>query len=437
MASVTTLAGTYQPPISNQEYLRQKFGAVSSPEQMLQVEVGGAGNPLGIIGNFVSNPTVSGFAGVRSGKPAVVTRQDGQEFKNFEWRKKAYKLQEGIQSILRSETCFSEFKGLKACMHTTLPYIANVTITKDSVGVARYRGLVTCDNNWVCPICSARNAAKNAAKISRAINRAYSVLGLTVIMLTFTHQHYLGQPLAPQIEAHNMALRKFRGSRQYKRFVEDAGVIASFTAREVTHNDDGGGFNWHNHILLFCKSESIVRSSADVLSDLWVSKLQLSGMPCSNWDWVREHGLQIEYNMHSSEYLTKYGHYWGAEREVTKSWVKNGGGRHPFDLAFSAMEGNEADKKLFLEFVRATRGKVKYRFSPGFDKILGIDVDLDEGDDQSERTVVACLPLSAWALVVKYKARCELLELAELGGYEAVRLWFVRYDYVLPPPPLL
>ena len=433
----TNLTGTFQPLISNSEYLQQNFGAVSSLEQSLQEKMRGGNSPLGIIGNFVSTPTGSGFAASVEKVSSSLSKRSEKYLKNLAWRKKVYKLQEGIQSILRSETCFEEFRGLKACMHTTLPNVANVTITKDSAGVARYRGLVTCDNNWVCPICSARNAAKNAERISKAIDKAYNVLGLTVIMLTFTHQHYLGQPLAPQIESHNLALRKLRGSRQYKRFAENAGVVASFTAREVTYNDDGGGFNWHNHILLFCKSESAVRSSVDMLSALWVSKLQLSGMPCSNWDWVRKHGLQIEYNMHSSEYLTKYGQFWGAEREVTKSWVKNGGGRHPFDLALSAMEGNEDDKKLFLEFVRATRGKVKYRFSPGFDEFFGIDAELCEVEEQEEHTVVAYLPLSAWLLVIKHRARCELLEIAESGGYEAVRLWFIRYDYVLPPPPSL
>ena len=172
----------------------------------------------------------------------------------------------------------------------------------------------------------------------------------------------------------------------------------------------------------------------ETLKERWRSVCESVGFSCDNS--ILEYGLNFVYNVKSSSYLAKVGRSWGADAELTQSAKKICGGRHPFDLVLS---GSKEDKRLFVEYALATRGKRRIRWSNGFKALVGLqdltdeELNLEEKEENTE--VVAVLPLDLWQYVKQERARAQVLEVVEVGGYSLLAEWFSARGFVLPPPP--
>lgn len=437
MALSTTLAGTFQPPISNSEYLQQNFGAVSSSGRSLQEKILGVSSPLGIYANTASTPTAS----------------DSQDFEPS--RKMAFK-QECRQkkSVFRAKVKRDFLAGrnekmfdrLKKC--GSVPVASQVSVLYNDVHqVAHYGGLFTCGSVWGCPVCSAKIQSRRAAELEQVINEAYA-RGHKVVMFTFTHPHQAGHALVDLIGRHSAAMRRFKGGRwwqdNFSKNIE-LGYDGNIMSYEVTTSIDNG-WHWHSHMLLICDSPDVIDEQAMI--ERWVRSYKAVcrregvAFDDKNESDMLRHGLDIMKNCHASDYLQKMGRgYWGADKELSSNGSKQAKlGDHytPFDL----IELNRGD--LYLEYLEATWGKRQLIYSVGLKAKYGIIDKTDEElaiEERENSFVVAVVPNKDWRIVDENDWQCTILDILEVSGSEALEVWAkangLSFSFVgCVPPPL-
>lgn len=115
-------------------------------------------------------------------------------------------------------------------------------------GSAGFAGLVSCGSVWVCPVCSAKIAARRQIEIQAAIT-AWYVLGGRVAFTTLTMRHRKGQGLGTLWDAVAGAWGSVTSGKSWNLARARAGLAGWLRLVEVTHGLNG----WHVHIhaLLF------------------------------------------------------------------------------------------------------------------------------------------------------------------------------------------
>lgn len=305
-----------------------------------------------------------------------------------------------------------------------------VEVRKNTEGKARIRGIEQCGDVWACPVCAPKIQYQRGLEIKQAVDKAYKE-GLKVYMLTLTHPHYKGQPLAGLIKMHNSARKKFWGGKFIMKWKQQMGFHGSISASEVM-GGGANGWHWHTHVIVFTQRE-ISLEDEYILKGRWANCLKRAGFNVNLAD-VMEHGLDLMRDCHASDYLTKLGYgSWGIEREVQGSSCKAGvdGSMTPFQLL-------EADKiGLWQEYLIATKGKKQLVWSRGLKKWAGLldkqDDELLEEDELDEGELLAVIPTVVWYRICRNGQRVEVLRQAEAG---TLRQWADKEKYIFyfPPP---
>lgn len=337
-----------------------------------------------------------------------------------EERREDYRRQEKIQLLLKNKGYEND---LTKCLRTPVgkPYLAKA---KKS-GRVGYGNISTCNNVWLCPVCSKKINKKRALEIVRLVTWAYKNK-YTVCMLTFTHPHSKDDSLVDLKKKHALALNKFRGGKMFQIMKQKMGYIGSVTGNEVTYGING--WHWHTHILFVVEDDLWIKENEKKLKDRWYSCLKLAKMKGKKKD-ILEHGLNLQYEMHDSEYLTKFGMgYWGADKEISGGAKKKGIGKNPWELA----EGNRREKELFMEYAKAVSLENKtyqIRWSKGLKDKVGIrektDAELNMEKEESE--LLGYLSIEDWKMILRYKARALILNIAENEGFFGVAKWLERH----------
>lgn len=345
-------------------------------------------------------------------------------------RQKRFAALNKAQTILRKYTSSESFKSLKSCFKDMIS--SEVAIYKSREHKKAFFGnLSTCSSVWGCPVCSAKIQARRRQEIVKAIKYAYSH-GLKVVMFTFTHPHNKSHGLKDCIEMHNFALRRLRAGGAWKKFKDRIGYQGLIRSNEVTHG--ANGWHWHCHELWFVRADLDIAKEIDFVKDKWYKSCKDAGFTISDIEAFFEHSIDVIDNAKSSDYMAKSGASWGADRELTGGASKKGAGRNPFDFLVS---DDKKDELLFMEYVRATKGKCQMFWSPGLKDKVGIANKTDEELNKEEMDtadVVARLNDEAWKTVLNNCARAELLSIAEDKGFQGVSEWFADYGIMLKPP---
>lgn len=381
-----------------------------------------AENRLGITGNNVAtfSPDVV--------EPLKLRSDDVLEFRRKN-RRELQKLTEKIKNLLTGELAF-EFKNLKKCGEAIITPNKNVSLLyNEAHQVAHYGGLATCGSVWACPFCSTKIQLRRRAEVSELIERVYSA-GYKVSMLTFTHPHQREFSLAENIVIFNLALRKFKQHRIYRKYIKDnaeLGFIGDITAREVTWGQENG-WHWHAHRLVITKNPALLAKYAEKLKELWVHCYELACQECGrefsekNRIYMLERGLDLVEKAQSTEYLTKIGNgNWGAEKELVDVSTKKGKvGRYtPFDLV-----GKRDDK--FIEYLQATKGKRQLLYSKGLRALFDLDeekTDEELAQEQVEHSrEVAKISWREWRKILDEKLKIKICEKLECAGGDPAEL---------------
>lgn len=296
---------------------------------------------------------------------------------------------------------------------------ARVGIMKSKSGGCFFCGLQTCSSVWACPVCSSKISERRRADLNNAIS-ASRALGGHVYLLTLTFPHGPFDCLEQLLKRFTDARQNLFNSKTWRQWVVEVGLKGRIFSLEVTRGENG--WHVHLHMLLFVMPPTVWISSfrhADVLLSAWQAACVSAGLGKPN-----DHGLDIRGGDCASSYVSK----WGLDCEMTKSHIKAGarGGRTAWDLlADFADTGDCASGDLWIEFVRAFKGKKQLHWSRGLRQYLGLDRELTDKEldnlKEDKAVLMGSFSRYEWSLILAKNARGRVLDIAEIDGWSAVR----------------
>lgn len=313
---------------------------------------------------------------------------------------------------------------------------------------AKYVGLQTCGSVWMCPVCATKISERRKQDLEQALRLAHEA-GLFVVMVTYTARHNASQSLG-QLVGHQKGKRGVNcgimgarglatGSRAIRKLYQEAGVVGSVRALEVTHHSTSAEVEqqngWHPHIheLLFLTREDWYGRLWQGLRQEWGNALALVGMDAN------EHGVDFTpADTDIAAYVAKFGHArsWNVEHELTKQVTKKGRSASwsPSDmLAAFTFGGDLQAGDWYREYAVTMKGNAQLRWSKGLRALLGMgaeltDQEVAEEEDGSLAVVLGVLSPKVWRQVVANDMRAQLLGVAASGDWEQVCRFVMSLD---------
>jgi len=290
---------------------------------------------------------------------------------------------------------------------------------------ASYSGLVTCGSVWACPVCAAKIQERRRAEIEQGMTAMQSK-GLVPVMVTFTFPHYAFHTLRELLDRQAEAFKRLRSGREWQGMKTSIGFAGLIRSLEVVHG--ANGWHPHTHEIWFVEpgaSEFLLRAR---LAHLWAKACNkaglLPGLTIEEEPAFYAHSVDVRCNVESADYLAKQddSRRWGMAHEVAKATSKNGRakGVHPHHFLIRRDAG---DAHRYVEYVHGMKGRRQLFWSHGLKATCGIGEVTDEvlaETPEAGALLLALIPAPAWKFVLDNQARCELLDAAEAGGFDAV-----------------
>ena len=402
-----------------------------------------AGRPVRRIGPALGNPANSkaGHAGKGNGLRGTVH----DPAQGHRW-----KMQRAAAGILSERGPSGHFRYRVAMCQRGMNGKGTILVHRNPDGTrAEYRNLQTCGSVWHCPICAPKIASTRCREMDSAA--AQHGVGHRVYFLTYTLQHNRqtfgpGQ-LQAQLDVLRKALSRVKGSSAWRAVMDRNGSVGSIRALEVTYGEMNG---WHTHAheirfageggLVVDRAGKTVRwlSPLYALARLWCRELikrDLAGLcvadtPAERRSKLRallSRALTVQDGTYAAGYIAEFGRapdagLWVAG-ELALSHVKTArraGHCSPWGLLADAMDGDGRSRELFREYATAFHGVPQLYWSRGLKAHFGIadleDEALASDPDKACSLFVGLIPPSAWALVLRYNARFEILRAAAVDG---------------------
>lgn len=428
----------------------QKFytGAPACPPKTPQNFVSGEGfspfgetmptAPVGLpLGKYVPSftpPSISAILG-SSAVPAGSGSGNDQDRKKIQSTRaeryallamaRALLLQEGKKAGLEHP---GNFHATAKCRHVTHGQAVGVHTSKAHKG-AFYSGLVTCGSVWACAVCGSKVQERRRLEIAKAMEWAYA-RGLQPVMVTFTNPHQVSDHLPTLLKQQAFAFAKLRAGEPWRRFKEKYGFSGLIRALELTHGQNG--WHPHTHEMWFVSGDVDAKKMKIEILARWERVCARAGLlDIDNKKQLaafRDFAVDVKGNCSTSDYLAKMdeARHWGADRELAKASSKTGRakGRHPFALLADAADGDKLAGHLFVEYVKALRGKAQLYWSSRLKAKVGVDdkTDLELAEEErDEADVLGHVDLDDWRTIREARAQAQVLDAAEVGGWPAVQ----------------
>lgn len=294
-------------------------------------------------------------------------------------------------------------------------------------GPAHFSGTERCGSIWACPVCSAVIRSERAAEIETAYKR-HAERGGTVLMLTLTVRHHLGDTLADTLDAVLSGWRDLINGSPWKRQRDRLGIVGYIRSIEITRSQENG-WHPHAHALLFL-DESIAASQ---LVDLrhwvyqrWSDRVQRRSGRAPDF----EHGvdLRVAGSEDVSWYVAKVQDQGSAHKvasEAARFDLKGGraGSITPFELLDAETDDYQA-RALWGEYVEASHGRRAITWS----RDLRAHLDLDEErtdeeiiEDSEQSPVLTLIGAKEWDAMSSDPDRlAAVLEAADRGDVDGI-----------------
>jgi hypothetical protein len=238
--------------------------------------------------------------------------------------------------------------------------------------LAHFSGLERCASIWACAVCTAVIRADRAREI-QLVSEAHQAAGGSLVLATFTLRHRILDPLADNLDVALKAWQKMLGGKSWQLFRDRHEIEGYVRAVEITHGANG----WHPHIhaLFFTKNQVTAQAASEMkdwLFDRWKKLVTDLGarMPSKlrGVD-VRPAGKDGKV---LAQYLAKVQEEAGQSRtkigqEMARMDFKDGrhSSRMPFQLLDGKGEDPTRDQMLWIEYVKATKGRRAITWSRG------------------------------------------------------------------------
>lgn len=322
------------------------------------------------------------------------------------------------------------------CYHHRLPERVNVEVWYSAEkSKAYYCGLMKCGQAWVCPVCAQRIATIRREMLKTALENARSKY--VPLLVTYTAQHYKGQPLSTILNGLNAAYRYMRQQRLWRIYKDEYEIRGEIRAVEVTHGESG----WHPHlhvimmldigILDYIKTASgdydighMTQAITSHFTSMWIEALEKQKLTAHNGP-----GLNVRSGWDTlNEYLTKGGSIlpkekkgWGLAEETTLGSMKKAKreGESAWGLLAKSFAGYSYAGELFKEYASATKGKSGLQWSPGLKaELLGDrneETEVQNDDYEPDEILLAVLSGQDWRAIVSTGGEGILLDNASKG----------------------
>ena len=324
------------------------------------------------------------------------------------------------------------------CLHTRIAAEVNVHKSREH-NKAFYSNLAICGNAWTCPVCAAKVQERRRLEIAEAFAHAYAT-GRKVVMVTFTFPHYHWQKLADLLPKQAEAFKRLRQGKPWERLKTRYGYGGLIRSLEVTLG--ANGWHPHTHEAWLVSKDCNAYQLRNEVARRWVKMCVKAGLAPDDRRklaaFLRK-GVQITDNCNTSEYLAKHdsSKHWGADRELAKANSKtsrSSKGFHPFallaDIASDEPARPDAPAR-WLEYADAMKGRAQIFWSRGLKAEVGIDEKTDEeiaAEQDDKADLLAALTSQQWRVVLKHKARAEILNIAERAGAAGIQNWLTEHD---------
>lgn len=321
---------------------------------------------------------------------------------------------------------------LRTCGATTVTGTGGPTLRiSDHEGggrVAGYAGLSTCGSVWSCPVCAAKVAARRADELATVIRHVLDTGG-SASLVTLTMRHHRGDRLAACWDAAAKAWAAVTSGRGWVADQARGGLLGWAKVTEVTHGEHG----WHVHIhALLCWDRPVSLEAAEYVGarmwQRWSNALARRGFA----SWADAGGMDVRMASLNADnlgdYFTKLAH------ELSAGHTKDGrrGGRTPFVILASAVDGLADDLERWWEWEQASHDRRQLTWSTGrhdLRTLAGLgreqsDTEIAEQDMGGDD--VLALPAETWQQIRGSAIAVQLLEVAEAGGHHAARRWLAH-----------
>ena len=297
------------------------------------------------------------------------------------------------------------------------PYEANGGVDVYGGDNARFGGLATCSNLWTCPVCAARMMQERKALLE-ALLVTWRQRGGGAVLVSVTVRHAPGDRLEALVGDLVEAWTRTKRGAPWGRFKARHGVEHDVNALEVTWGR--GGWHPHKHVLLLldhAPDDAELATMREYLADRFHTMAAKVGRYASpSW------AIDVRGGGGAGAYIAK----WGLAQELTQAERKAGAGQTPWDLLARAEAGDKQAAALFREYAAAIKGRRQLTYSRSLGALredlearLAAEREAELERDPAPDPLVVLEPLQ-WAVVVKRRARGDLLRVAGLNDAELV-----------------
>lgn len=294
-------------------------------------------------------------------------------------------------------------------------------------GRTGFAGVLCCDSRWHCPVCAAKLTEADRRELQRAI-ALWVRQGGAVYLATQTFRHDVTMAIGEGIDKMQLAQKRMKGSRAFKRVMAAAGAIGSVKALECTTG--ANGWHPHTHTLIFARPG--MEKVLEGIRPLWADAVLRAGLGR-----VNEHGFDLRGGDYAAEYVAKFGKepsdqskeaaraWWTVGHELTKGHTKQTQrlkGATPFTLLRWYREGDAQAGALFVEYANAFKGRAQLYWSPRLRQRIDLLALQEPERTTPKKERLVTIARDDWRAVLRHDARWELLYVAERYGAAAVEL---------------
>lgn len=313
-------------------------------------------------------------------------------------------------------------------------------LNDDGKPIAHYSGLQACGSIWTCPVCAPKIRQQRAIEADAACVEWLTHHGVgSLLLLTLTLPHDAGEALAEILASTRRAFSALVSGRAWQVDKRAFGLRYYIRAHDVTVGPNG----WHPHLhLLFFLDTAL---TSDALGQLRHRLFERWAHAVASLDRrapTREHGVRLEAASSRADaaryvcqvVLGEAENATPVAYELARGDLKisqHPGHRTPWQVLHDYGESfHEPDRRLWLEYERATRRVNAIRWANGLRAAVGLTGDAATDEqvvlEEVADDVVYTFPPDQWRALrdlvgfFERSARAELLDACELGGLPAV-----------------
>lgn len=291
-------------------------------------------------------------------------------------------------------------------------------------------GVMVCGSVWSCPVCAAKIMERRRREVAQAMKAKHSQ-GLKAVLVTYTIPHYSGQCPVELLARFSEALTSLRGSRGFKRQMNESCRDGHIRTLEMTYGSNG--FHPHTHELYFVRSDDDADNLRDALTELWLNACtRLRLVPARRYADFRRHAVDVIDNAQPVDYMAKTGDgdaVSGADFEMTRHDLKSGKGTvHPFVLLDRLAAGDREAGDLFMAYSEAVKGRAAVQFSRGLKREVHLvdasDEELAKAEPRPhESEILGLIHAMDWDKIADLGLIGDLMVASQFGAREGLLRW--------------